>query len=120
MIIEKGIHILKQGISGESNVGLEPYCEFVSSNIGNIIFEDVVCYDLIQYKGKLCSKYDLFTSEDVGYVPFGKTIDTKKYYSIPQLIQHFENYDVEHKTSFSQKFRIMIVLFKNRRMRYGS
>lgn len=106
----QGIHILKQGLSGASNVGLEPYCEYISSNIGNMLFEDVVHYDLTQYKGRLCSQCDLFTSETVGYVPFGKTIDTKKYYSIPQLVQYFENYDVEHKTSFSKKFRIMIVL----------
>lgn len=106
----QGIHILKQGLSGASNVGLEPYCEYISSNIGNMLFEDVVHYDLTQYKGRLCSQCDLFTSEAVGYVPFGKTIDTKKYYSIPQLVQYFENYDVEHKTSFGKKFRIMIVL----------
>ena len=78
----QGIHILKQGLSGAANVGLEPYCEYISSNIGNAIFENVVWYDLVRYKGKLCSKCDLFTTEAVGYVPFGKIIDTKRYYSI--------------------------------------
>lgn len=107
---EKGIHILKQGLTGASNVGLEPYCEFISSNIGNLIFENVVRYDLIQYKGKLCSKCDLFTSEAIGYIPFGKTIDSNRYYSIPQLLQYFEDYDTVHNTSFSQNFRVMIVL----------
>ena len=107
---ENGIQILKQGLSGASNVGLEPNCEYISSNIGNKIFENVVSYDLIQYKGKLCSKCELFTSENIGYVPFGKTIDINKFYSIPYLVQYFENYDELNKTDFSLRFRIMIVL----------
>lgn len=106
----KGIHILKQGLSGASNVGLEPYCEFISSNIGSTIFKDVVQYDLVQYKGKLCSKCDLFTTEETGYISFGRTIDAKRYYTIPQLLHYFEDYDEAHKTSFEAKFRIMIVL----------
>lgn len=107
---ETGIHILKQGLSGAANVGLEPYCEYISSNIGNKLFEDVVSYDLIRYKGKLCSKCALFTSEDIGYVSFGKTVNTNKFYTIPHLIKYFHDYDEIHKTNFGQRFRIMIVL----------
>lgn len=105
-----GIHILKQGLSGVANVGLEPYCEYVSSNVGSEIFEDVVKYDLVQYKGKLCSRCDLFTAENIGYVAFGKVVDSTRFYSIPQLLEYFEDFDAKHKTSFSFRFRIMIVL----------
>lgn len=107
---DSGIHILKQGLSGASNVGLEPYCEYVSSNIGKKIFDEVVKYDLVKYKGILCSKCDLFTSEQTGYVPFGKMIDTTAYYTIPRLIDYFNEYDIVHGTLFEQEFRKMIVL----------
>ena len=107
---ESGIHILKQGLSGASNVGLEPYCEYVSSNIGKKIFESVVGYDLVKYKGILCSTCDLFTSEQIGYVPFGKTIDTTLYYTIPRLVDYFKEYDHAHGTAFELEFKKMIVL----------
>lgn len=107
---ENGVHILKQGLSGASNVGLEPYCEFVSSNIGEKLFDNVVKYDLVKYKGILCSKCDLFTSEQIGYVPFGKTIDTNMYYTIPRLLEFFKIYDKNHATEFEHQFRKMILL----------
>lgn len=106
----KGIHILKQGLRGASNVGLEPYSEFISSNIGSKLFDNVIAYDLVRYKGSLCSKCDLFTSETIGFVPLGKVVDANQYYTIPQLINFFEEYDNVHKSSFAFKFRIMIVL----------
>lgn len=107
---DSGIHILKQGLRGACNVGLEPYCEFVSSNIGKLIFPEVVGYDLVMYKGKLCSKCSLFTSEQVGYVPFGRVVSNDMYYTIPDVIDFFQEYDSRHHTKFEQKFRRMILL----------
>lgn len=104
----EGIHILKQGLSGASNVGLEPYCEYISSNVSYEIGKNLLAvtkYDLQQYKGKLCSKCDLFTSEDIGFIPFGKTVDPKKSYTIPSLVEYFENH-----TPFGKEFRSMILL----------
>lgn len=104
------IFILKQGLSGASNVGLEPNCEFSSSIIGQSIFKNVVDYGLTEYKGKLCSVCKLFTSESVGYIPFGKTVDINKHYTIPGLIHYFEDYDEKNKTDMCSKFKTMIVL----------
>lgn len=107
---EQGIHILKQGLSGAANVGLEPYCEYISSNIGKQIYDNVVSYDLVQYKGKLCSKCGLFTAENMGYVPFGRLIDNNVYYTIPRLIEYFREYDRKHGKKFEQEFRKMIFI----------
>lgn len=104
------IYILKQGLSGASNVGLEPNCEFSSSIIGKSIFDNVVDYGLVEYKGKLCSICKLFTSENIGYVPFGKTIDLNKNYTIPSLIRYFEDYDEKNNSNMCDKFKTMIVL----------
>lgn len=107
---KSGTHILKQGLSGASNVGLEPYCEYVSSNIANRIFENVIAYDLVKYKDRLCSKCELFTSKAVGYVPFGRFVDPTQYYTIPGLIKYFHEYDETNHTSFESTFRKMIVI----------
>lgn len=107
---DAGIHILKQGLSGACNVGLEPYSEYVSSQILAAVFPEVISYDLVKYKGKLCSKCDLFTSDAVGYVPFGRTIDPSRHYTIPGLLQYFQAYDEANHTSFEHAFRRMIVM----------
>ena len=105
---EEGIHILKQGLSGASNVGLEPYCEYISSNIAAVLGKEllpVVEYGLKLYKGKLCSCCDLFTSENTGFVPFGRLADIRKTYTLPELIRYFDE-----NTPFGETFRSMILL----------
>ena len=66
---ENEIFLLKQGSSGYSNSGLEPYSEFYAFQISKIICDDVVPYDLIRHHGKLVSRCKLFTTEDTGYAP---------------------------------------------------
>jgi hypothetical protein len=107
---DKGIHILKQGLSGAVNLGKEPYSEYISSNICAQIFKDVVPYNLVMYKDKLCSVCNLFTSEQVGYVPFGRVVDTSKVYTIPGLVNYFKNYDSVHHTDFENSFRRIILM----------
>jgi hypothetical protein len=107
---ETGIHILKQGLSGASNTGNEPYSEYVSSNICNKIFDDVIAYDLVMYKNKICSICELFTTQQIGYIPFGRYADSTKYYTIPGLIEYFKQYDQDKHTDFEYKFRKMILM----------
>lgn len=107
---DEGIHVLKRGLMGASNVGLEPYCEFISASIGRKLFSRVVPYDLVVYKGRLCSKCDLFTTEQTGYVQFSKTIDTSRNYTIDDVLNYFSNYDAKHGTEFELAFREMTIL----------
>lgn len=107
---DHGIHILKRGLSGACNVGLEPYSEYISSQILCGVFPQVVSYDLTMYKGRLCSVCDLFTTENTGYIPFGRTVDTSRHYTIPGLLKYFEDYDGVHHTAFADAFRRMIVM----------
>jgi hypothetical protein len=62
------------------------------------------------YKDKLCSSCNLFTTEQMGYVPFGRLIDTSKYYTIPGLLEYFKEYDKKHHTNFEKNFRAMILI----------
>lgn len=69
------IYLYKQADSGASNVGLEPYAEYLSSTISKMLSPRTCEYDLVIFKGKLCSKCELFTSNDIGYMPFSNFID---------------------------------------------
>lgn len=66
------IFLYKRG--GELGAGLEPYCEVLASEIAKIVSPSLasVAYELCTLHGKLASKCNLFTNENVGYAPFSK------------------------------------------------
>ena len=99
------IKLYKKGASGAANVGLEPYAEYMASYIAKSIFyDDVVFYDLKSFKGHICSVCNLFTSKDVGYVPFYRLVDTNKTYTLNDILQ------ICSKMGFEQDFRKMLVV----------
>lgn len=71
---DDGIYLYKQGSHGTPNAGREPYSEFYSSQIADILLEKPVFYDLKMFCGELVSTCKLFTSEKTGYVPYGKFV----------------------------------------------
>ena len=86
--IDDDIYLYKTGLSGASNVGLEPYSEYISAHIlSQIASHDVLPYELETFKGKLCSVSKLYTSENEGYMPFYRYLaGTKTNYTIKDVI----------------------------------
>lgn len=97
------IYIYKRGGEGASNVGLEPYCEVLSSEIAQIICPSAVSYELTQLHGSLASRCNLFTNEENGYVPFARLSDVRKF-SFEDMFRYFVDLGAE------QSFREMLVL----------
>ena len=64
------IKLVKCGSDGASNSGLEPYSEYYASQVLNALGISHVDYGLTMKHKKLASKCELFTSEDIGLIPF--------------------------------------------------
>lgn len=62
-----GIYLYKGALKG-----LEPYSEYYAAQIADALDFKYVKYELARYKGRLCSKCKLFTSEKIGYLPASK------------------------------------------------
>lgn len=62
-----GIYLYKGALKG-----LEPYSEYYAAQIAAALDFKYVKYELARYKGRLCSKCKLFTSEKIGYLPASK------------------------------------------------
>ena len=72
---EDSIYLYKAGLSGAANYGLEPNSEFISSHIARQILEDnILEYDLVKFKDRLCSVSKLFTNKDEGFIPFSRIL----------------------------------------------
>ena len=72
-----GIYLYKggTGFAGRyryDTEGLEPYSEFYAAQVAEALGFRHVKYELAKYKGRLCSKCRLFTSERYGYLPASK------------------------------------------------
>ena len=61
-----GIYLYKGGTR------LEPYSEFYAAEVAEALGFRHVKYELAKYKGRLCSKCRLFTSDRYGYLPASK------------------------------------------------
>lgn len=64
------IKLVKRGSSGAANAGLEPYSEFYASQILDALNLKHVSYGLSSKNKIMASKCDLFTSEEIGLVPY--------------------------------------------------
>lgn len=86
--VEDGrIYLYKAAYSGASNVGKEPYSEYISSYVvKQLLGNKCIAYDLTKLNDKLCSKCELFTSENYGYVPFSRLIDANRNYTLNDVI----------------------------------
>lgn len=70
------IHLYKAGTSGYSNADLEPYSEFLSTQVLATIGLKHVPYGLSNFKGRLCSVCPLMTSDEVSMVSAGSVYPT--------------------------------------------
>ena len=97
------IFLYKRG--GELGAGLEPYCEVLASEIAKIVAPNLlsVKYDLCWLHGRLASKCNVFTSENVGYASYSKLNDAKSY-TFDDVREFFT------KLGFEQGFRELLVV----------
>lgn len=64
------IKLVKRGSTGAANAGLEPYSEFYASQILDALGIKHVSYTLSSKNKRLASKCELFTTEDIGLIPY--------------------------------------------------
>ena len=95
------IFLYKAGQTGARNVGLEPYCEVMASEISQKLCAGIT-YDLTKIHGEVASKCKLFTDEDTGYVPISRLgIDIS---NTDKILEFYERIGSE------ESFRRMLVL----------
>ncbi len=99
-----GVFLYKKGASGAANYGLEMYSEYYSSQYASVICDDYVSYDLVDFKGSIVSRCKMFTSEDEGFVPIYKYLNSDKNYYYDEILEFISP------LGFEDDFRRMIVL----------
>lgn len=100
--IDDNIKLIKRGSEGSSNSGLEPFNEYLASEIAKIICSKSVNYNLINYKNNISTICDIFTDENIGFVPFYKVY--------PECKNLTDVVDVIDGSKFEKEFREMMVL----------
>lgn len=101
---QDNIRLIKKSSSGFANAGLESYSEFYASFYAQELCKDAVQYDLVNYKGSICSICNMFTSETEGFVPIYKLLNPAKQYNISSILNFCKD------MGFEDEFRRMIVL----------
>ncbi|MCR5796225.1 MAG: XRE family transcriptional regulator [Solobacterium sp.] len=68
------VYLFKGGTTGASNTGFEPYSEYYASRVASAMNVNAVPYKISNWKGVLCSTCELFTSQDLSYIPVGRIV----------------------------------------------
>ncbi len=68
------IILYKSGSAGAANAGNEPYSEYYAFQIAEAMGLNAVKYNLSQWKKRLCSTCELFTSKKLSYIPTGRIV----------------------------------------------
>ncbi|MCP4345016.1 MAG: XRE family transcriptional regulator [Desulfobacterales bacterium] len=68
------IILYKTGSSGAANAGNEPYSEYYAFQVAETMGLKAVKYNLNQWKKRLCSTCELFTSKKLSYIPTGRIV----------------------------------------------
>lgn len=71
-LVDNKIRLYKAGTSGYANAGLEPYMEVIASKVAEILKLKHIPYILDYWDKKVCCVCNLFTSENVGYLPMAE------------------------------------------------
>ena len=99
---ESGRILLLKG--GSDTHGIEPYSDFFASQLAEIFSGNAVKYGLMEWHGKLVSYCPIFTSEQEGYVPAVRFLDSKKHNQISYLMKYFSELGLE------EDFQRMVIL----------
>ena len=82
------ILLYKSGTEGFANSGLEPYSEYYASQVAKRMEINHIEYHLAMWKGKLCSTCELFTSQDISFIPIGRLVRSG---GIEAVIKYYKN-----------------------------
>lgn len=77
-----GSYLYNKGSSGGANTGREPVTEYIASLIAEEIGLPHVQYELIKYKGVLCTKCKCFTNYNIGFISMEQMLYRKGYTDI--------------------------------------
>lgn len=86
--IKGKVMLYKSGTEGFANSGLEPYSEFYASQVARKMELNHIDYNLSKWKGKLCSTCELFTNQDISFIPIGRLVKTG---GIEVVIEYYKN-----------------------------
>lgn len=100
--IKGKVLLYKSGTEGFANSGREPYSEYYASQVAKTMELHYVEYGLSQWKGKLCSTCELFTSLDKSFIPIGRLVKTG---GIEAVRSYYQNLG----ENFYQEFIDMLV-----------
>lgn len=70
------IYLYKGGTTGFANSGYEPYSEYYTADLADVLNIEHVDYQLHTWKGILCSSCELFTSKQYSFVPAASLVKT--------------------------------------------
>ena len=68
------VYLFKGGTNGASNTGNEPYSEKYAYEIGKYMGLNMIPYSINKWKGMLCSSCEIFTDENIGFIPVGRIV----------------------------------------------
>lgn len=81
--IQGELILYKGGTEGYANAGMEPYSEYLASQLADALGFDHVAYELDEWEGRLASTCVLMNSKDVSFVSF---MAATKQYDFPQNV----------------------------------
>ncbi|MFI3227231.1 MAG: XRE family transcriptional regulator [Clostridia bacterium] len=81
------ITLYKGGTSGAANTGNEPFSEFYSAQIAQVLGINHINYGLSKWKGNICSTCELFTSKDVSYVQIYNFVKNRPIYEVSTFLK---------------------------------
>lgn len=102
----KKTYLIKKGSENFRNAGMEPYSEYYSSKVAELLCPHMVEYDLAHYRGAVVTKCELFTTEKIGFIPFHKVVD-------PQMVKSISAEEIQSiyaKYDSLEDFNRMLVL----------
>lgn len=90
------VYLYKGGTEGASNTGNEPYSEYYAWQIAQILGVNAIPYGLVKWKGHLCSRCELFTSKELGFVPVGQIVQSG---GLQAVIDHYAGLGQEYRAA---------------------
>jgi hypothetical protein len=113
---DDGIYLYKSGTTGFANAGKEPYSEYYSAQIAEILGYKHTHYDLEVWKDMLCSTCKLWTDIDVSFIAIGRLVTAG---GLPAVADYYR----ELGKSFLQELTNMLIfdaIVANEDRHYGN
>lgn len=84
------LYMIKRGLTSN---GIECYCEVLSCGVYSLLTKDAVDYELISYHNKLASRCKIFTTPEIGFVPYAKLCRGSRFEDIVDFYKSIGSYD---------------------------